>query len=373
MIYFNLAYLAVFAFSALICAVLIVTKQYHIRAQGADVGAVQSSHKVPTPRIGGVAIFTGLVVAAFLMPADVQGTYILFVISMIPVFAAGLAEDLGYDVSPRRRLLAAAVSSILAVALLGAWVARADVPGVDYLLTFVPVAIIFTAFATAGVCNAFNLIDGMNGLSAGTGVITAIGLASIAHISGLPEIAAVSFMLVAALMGFLVFNFPWGKIFLGDAGAYSLGHALAWLSVLLMFKVSALTPWAVVLVFFWPLADTVFAIWRRRRSGRPTDQPDRLHFHQMVMRLLEIKILGRGQRQIANPLATLVMLPFISLPVFFGVLLWNQPLFAFIAAVSFGVLFVGTYMLGIRIAGSRMLGVTPQFGVFSSTEPKRAH
>lgn len=358
MIYFNLSYLAVFAFSALICALLIMTKQYHIRSQGADVGAVQAAHKVPTPRIGGVAIFTGLVVAAFLVPSDVQGTYIPLVISMLPVLAAGLAEDLGYDVSPRRRLVAAALSSVFAAVLLGAWVARVDVPGVDYLLTFAPLAILFTAFATAGVCNAFNLIDGVNGLSAGTGVVTAIGLASIAHISGLPQIATICFILIAALMGFLVFNFPWGKIFLGDAGAYSLGHVLAWLSVILMFKVPSLTPWAVVLVFFWPLADTFFAIWRRRRSGRPTDQPDRLHFHQLAMRLLEIKMLGRGQRQIANPVATLVMLPFVSAPVVAGVLFWDSAVLAFGTFVVFLILFITSYYLGVRLATRRGRGVS---------------
>lgn len=353
MIYFDIAFLIVFALSASICAILILTKQLHMTSREGDTGAVQSAHVVPTPRVGGIAIGVGLVASIFLVPDALQWTYALFVASLLPVFCAGLAEDLGYGVSPRNRLIAAALSSGLAILLLQAWVGRADVPGVDWLLTFAPVAIVFTMFATAGVCNAFNLIDGLNGLSAGTGVITAIGLAAIAHLSGQPQIATMSFMLVAALMGFLVFNFPWGKIFLGDAGAYSLGHALAWVSVILMFRVSDLTPWAVVLVFFWPLADTGFAIYRRRRSGRPTDQPDRLHYHQLVMRAIEIGFLGRSKRKIANPLATLVMLPFVSLPVLFGVMLWDKPLLAFVSVLCFGGLFVGSYMMGVRLANTR--------------------
>lgn len=350
MIYFDFAYLAVFACSAIICAVLILTKNFHMRDKGADVGAVQSAHVAPTPRIGGVAIGVGLVVSIFLVPREIQYTYALFVVSLTPVFLAGLAEDVGYGVSPRWRLIAAAVSSLLAIILLDAWVARADVPGVDWLLGFVPLAVVFTMFATAGVCNAFNLIDGLNGFSSGTGIITALGLAAVAHLAGQAELASISFMLIAALMGFLAFNFPWGKIFLGDAGAYSLGHALAWFSVILMFRVPELSPWAVALIFFWPLADTGFAIYRRRRSGRPTDQPDRLHFHQLVMRFLEIKYLGRGKRRIANPLATLSILPFVMLPVGFGVLLWDKPFWAFFAVICFGGLFVGAYMLGLRKA-----------------------
>lgn len=350
MIYFDVAYLAVFACSAIICALLILSKNIHMRDNDAD--AVQSAHAAPTPRIGGVAIGFGLVVSIFLVPSAIQYMYTLFVVSLIPVFIAGLAEDLGYGVSPRWRLIAAALSSLLAVILLDAWVARADMPGVDWLLSFAPLAILFTMFATAGVCNAFNLIDGLNGLSSGIGIITAIGLAAVAHLAGQAELASISFMLIAALMGFLVFNFPWGKIFLGDAGAYSLGHALAWFSVILMFRVPELSPWAVVLIFFWPLADTGFAMYRRRRSGRPTDQPDRLHFHQLIMRLLEIKYLGRNNRRTANPLATLIMLPFVALPVVFGVLLWEVPFWAFFAVICFAGLFVGSYRGALRAAVS---------------------
>lgn len=352
MFYFDFAYLAVFACSAAICAVLILTKNFHMREQGSDVLAVQSAHTSPTPRIGGVAIAAGLIVSVFLVPNAIQYTYVLFVLSLVPVFLAGLAEDLSYGVSPRWRLIAAALSSLLAMILLDAWIARVDVPGFDWLLTFLPVAVIFTMFATAGVCNAFNLIDGLNGLSAGTGIITAIGLAAIAHLTEQAQLASISFMLIAALMGFLVFNYPWGKIFLGDAGAYSLGHALAWFSVILMFRVPELTPWAVVLIFFWPLADTFFAIYRRHRSGRPADQPDRLHYHQLVMRFLEIRYMGRSKRQIANPLATIAMMPFVSLPVIFGVLLWDKPFWAFFAVLCFGGQFVGSYLMGVRAAGA---------------------
>ncbi len=359
--YFEFAYLAVFACSAIVCAVLIWTKNLHLSDREGDIGAIQSAHVVPTPRVGGVGIGAGLVISILLVPEAYKGTYILFVISLLPVFAAGLLEDLRCSVSPSMRLLAAALSSLLAIVLLQAWVTRVDVVGVDWLFGFMPIAIIFTIFATTGVCHAFNLLDGLNGLSAGTSVVTAIGLAAIAHLSGQPQMVSFCFILIAALMGFLIFNYPWGKIFLGDAGAYSMGHALAWISVILMFRATDLTPWAVVLVFFWPLADTFFAIYRRRRSGRPTNQPDRLHFHQLVMRMLEIKFLGIGKREIANPLATFALLPFVSAPVVFGVLLWDKPAWAFFAVLCFGALFVGSYLMGVRLSTRRN---APQSGTF---------
>lgn len=347
--------LVVFLCSLAGCVVLYLTKNLHLgrSARGHSGGAVQSAHGDPTPRIGGVAIGAALLVSLFFAPASMMDNYAPFVMSLTPVFLAGLADDLGYDVPPWARLTAAAFSSILAIVLLQMWIPRVDVPYVDDLVAFAPVGILLTVFATSGVCNAFNLIDGLNGLSAGTGVMVAVGIASIAHSAGDPNFVQLSILLVAALAGFLIFNFPLGKLFLGDAGAYSLGHILAWFAILIVVRIPEVTTWALLLVFFWPVADTLFAIYRRSRAGRKLGQPDRLHYHQFVMRALEIVWLGRSRRHLANPLATLVMMPMIAMPVLMGVLLWDKPLQSFIAVLVFALLFVGSYMVGIRVAAAR--------------------
>lgn len=344
-------WLIVFLCSLAGCAFLLATKNMHLgrSARGHSGSAVQSAHRDPTPRIGGVAIGGALVVSLFFAPPAVMDNYGPFVISLAPVFVAGLADDLGYDVRPRWRLLAAALSSVIAITLLQMWIPRVDVPIVDEIIAFAPVGILLTVFATSGVCNAFNLLDGLNGLSAGTGVLVAVGLASIAYAGGEPGFGQLTILLIAALAGFLAFNFPFGKLFLGDAGAYSLGHILAWFAILLVDRIDGVTTWAVALVFFWPIADTLFAIYRRTRVGRRFDQPDRLHYHQFVMRALEIVWLGRQRRHVANPMATLLMMPLIAMPIITGVQFWNQPLQSLIGVVIFSFLFVGSYMLGIRL------------------------
>ena len=136
-------------------------------------------------------------------------------------------------------------------------------------LLIAPFAIAFTIFAGAGICNGFNLIDGVNGLSASVGVMAALSMAAIAARSGDAAMIDLNMIVIGSLLGFLVFNFPLGKIFLGDAGAYGLGHILSWFAIALMVRLDDLTPWAVMLIFFWPVADTFLAIYRRRRSGRP--------------------------------------------------------------------------------------------------------
>ena len=77
-------------------------------------------------------------------------------------------------------------------------------------------------------------------------------------------------------------------------------------------------------MFFWPVANTGLAIWRRWKLGNPTDRPDRLHFHQLAMRFLEIRFFGREQRVFANPVATLTLMPLISVPQILGVLCWDD-------------------------------------------------
>ena len=131
-------------------------------------------------------------------------------------------------------------------------------------------------------------------------------------------------LIVSIVLGFAVINFPLGKIFLGDAGAYALGHILVWSSIILVNFDYTISPFSMLLIFFWPVGDTCLAIWRRLKLGNPTERPDRLHFHHVAMRLLEIRFLGRAKRHLANPIATILLIPFISIPQFLGVFYYSN-------------------------------------------------
>jgi UDP-GlcNAc:undecaprenyl-phosphate GlcNAc-1-phosphate transferase len=157
-------------------------------------------------------------------------------------------------------------------------------------------------------------------------------------------------LLVVAIFGFVVLNFPFPKIFLGDAGAYSIGHMLAWMSISILWHADNVTPWAILLIFFWPVADTILAIVRRLAKSQPIAHPDRLHFHQLIMRAVEIIFLGRQQRRISNPLATVIMLPFIVAPMWAGVMLATDRMYAAIAVLFCTFFFITAYTTGITIA-----------------------
>lgn len=343
--------LPIFFASFSICSLFVTAKSLHLHrtSRSADRCAVQSAHDMPTPRIGGIGILAALAGAMiFASSGALHDLMVHFVPTLIPVFLAGLAEDLGYRISPRGRLVAAALSSLMAVALLGVWIPRSDVPGLDLLLGYAPFAVAVTVLWGAGMSNAFNLVDGVNGLAATAGICAALGLAFIAHAAGDVALATVALGVVPAILGFLVLNWPFGKIFLGDSGAYCIGHVTAWLGVILLVRIGDVSVFAVSLVFFWPLADTFLTMYRRMRAGRPTDQPDRLHYHQVIMRGLEIGLIGRGRRHVSNPMTLVVLLPLIVLPVVTGILTWDKPEIARLAMLCYGAAFVLSYRWGVR-------------------------
>lgn len=319
-----------------------------------DLRAVQSAHTAPTPRTGGVSVALALTLSILITTHSTADTAILLLlVATVPIFLFGLFEDIGLDMSPLVRLCAALVSSGIVLLIQTAWVTQTGVLILDEILAVAPIAIVLTLLWTTGVCHAFNLIDGVNGFMAALAFAIATGLCVLAWRSGDNVMLTALLAVMGALVGFLVFNFPKGLVFMGDAGAYAIGHVLAWSGILLVLRNDGIGGMAVALMFFWPVADTLLAIVRRRAAGRSPDQPDRLHMHQLVMRGLEILCFGRGQRSIANPMTTLVLLPIATMPVVVGVWLVASPNLAFLAAMLFAAAFIASYRLGLLLIRSQ--------------------
>lgn len=355
------SYSAIFLVSFIISISIILSSGYGFSRRGAlDEVAIQSAHSGFVPRIGGLAVYIGILMLVPLLSFGFIPLSVVFdlnaneitwlILSSVPVFFVGLAEDLGYAMSSKVRLIGSAVSSLLAISLFRVWLSELGVPFVDTLLLFIPFAILFTVFATVGVVNAFNLIDGLNGLSSYVTISVAVSLSIVGFSAGDTQISIFLLLVTASVLGFMILNFPLGKIFLGDGGAYVLGHLLVWSAIILTSNSTEISSFAILLIFFWPVADTGLAIWRRWKLGNPADRPDRLHFHQLAMRFLEIRFFGRDRRFIANPLSTIVLVPLISTPQALGVLFWNNFSASVWSTAGASLLFVATYLLGINIA-----------------------
>ncbi|MEI6799706.1 MAG: MraY family glycosyltransferase, partial [Pseudomonadota bacterium] len=268
-----------------------------------DIKAIQAVHLRSTSRFGGVAIFLAWSTSLALGLANGHPQVTLNIILALPVILVGLIEDAGWRVNPYLRLLAGAVSSLLAILLSGAAIDHLGIVALDAALTHQALAIAFSVFAFTGVTQSFNLLDGLHGLCGLTSAAVALALAIISSKAGQAEFGLALITLAAALLGFLLLNFPRGRIFLGDAGATGIGFILACSAVQLANLVPDLSPFALALVFFWPIADTLLTIARRLGHKKPSMHPDRMHFHHVVMRSIEILVLRRKDRAVSNPLA----------------------------------------------------------------------
>lgn len=313
--------------------------------------APQASHVGEPLRYGGLAVFMGLVFGcAALKGGGDKEYFILLLLSAIPVIITGLFEDMGHLTSPRKRLFAAMASALLAVALLGVWVPRADLPGLNWMMSFFGISLALTVLFSAGFCHAVNLIDGVNGLAATFAIFSALSVALIASKAGETEIMTFLLMLAACLAGFLVLNWPNAQMFLGDAGAYGVGHLLAWCAILLVSSSDEVVVPALLLALFWPLADVFHSIFRRLANRKKIFHPDRMHIHHKVRRALDLLFFGYNSKKKSNPLTAPILAPFMAAPILTGALFWDQLSKAWIALVLYMLGFVFAHKLTIHLA-----------------------
>jgi UDP-N-acetylmuramyl pentapeptide phosphotransferase/UDP-N-acetylglucosamine-1-phosphate transferase len=215
---------------------------------------------------------------------------LFFILAAIPVFFGGLIEDVTKKVSVSHRLLFSLLSSALAIWLLGAVIDRTDIPYFDEALLWGPIAVAFTILSISGVCNAMNIIDGFNGLSSGYAVTALIALIAVAFQVNDHLVLSLAVTLLASLLGFLCWNWPKGKIFMGDGGAYLVGFSLAELCIMLLYRNESVSPWFTASIMAYPIFETLFSMFRRKfLNNSKTGQPDAEHLHQLIFKKLVLK------------------------------------------------------------------------------------
>jgi UDP-GlcNAc:undecaprenyl-phosphate/decaprenyl-phosphate GlcNAc-1-phosphate transferase len=323
----------------------------------------QKFHAKPTPRIGGIGLAAGLSVAGAALlaiehaPGQDQFGYLL--LASIPAFLGGITEDVTKHVQVRTRLMLTMLAAACAAWLLGAVLPRVDIPGVDTLLRWTPFAVVFTVFAVSGVANAINIIDGYNGLAGGYAAIALAALAWVSLQVGDGFILTAALAMIGALLGFLVWNYPSGKIFLGDGGAYLLGFWLAELSVLLVARHAEVSPWFPLLLLVYPIFETLFSIYRRKlKRGLSAGRADRLHMHQVIyMRLVRVfvgttdpALLTRRNSMVANYFWLLGMLCCVP-----AILFWDNTALLVAASLVVCVGYVILYRQILRWKAPTML------------------
>ncbi|MDP1995872.1 MAG: glycosyltransferase [Gallionella sp.] len=359
------------AFSAAWFVGWLIVKYEHLHAHfshdHADTGP-QKYHTEPTPRIGGLMVMTGLLaslgIASFVDAAPIEREFCILLLAAIPAFLGGLVEDVTKKIGVLERLLLTMLSAAIAAWLLGITLQRLDLGGVyASLVSAVPLAaIIFTVFAVGGIANSINIIDGYNGLAGGFAIIVLVALAYVAALVGDNLVFTVALALAGALLGFLVWNWPGGKIFLGDGGSYLLGFLLAELSVILVTRNPEVSPWFPLLLLIYPVFETFFSIYRRKlKHGLSPGQPDNLHLHQLI----HDNLVRRGERTCTNDtnhrVAKYLWIPAVATAVL-ACIFWQSTL----TLVGFTIAYCFFYVVSYRRI-ARLKAVTAEFQKHKAT------
>lgn len=315
-----------------------------------DLSSPQKFHSRPVPRIGGIGVLVGtLVGTALFVASDSKDapSLVLLLVAAIPAFAAGIVEDMTKAVSARRRLVATAASAALAAWLVGAIIHRADIVGLDHALRWLPVAVVFTVFVVTGVANAVNIIDGFNGLASMCVTMMMLAIAYVALQVGDRFVVTAALITAGAVLGFFVWNFPAGLIFLGDGGAYFLGFLLAELSILLFVRNEQVSPLFTLLLCAYPIFETLFSIYRKKfLRGVSPGIPDGVHLHMLVYkRLMRWAVGSREARTVLrrNSMTSPYLWVLCLLSVIPAVLWWNNSrvltVFIFLFMISYVLLY----------------------------------
>jgi UDP-N-acetylmuramyl pentapeptide phosphotransferase/UDP-N-acetylglucosamine-1-phosphate transferase len=345
--------------SAAVSVLIVLSQRWHGKLSlDHDLAGVQKFHETAVPRIGGIAVFAAVLATLLYCGLTAAGARLqgaglvaLMATAGLPAFVAGIAEDLTKKISVRARLLASIASAFVASFLLGATLDQLDIWGLDNLLAWTPFALVITALVVSGGVNAINIIDGFNGLAGGTVMVMLIAFSVLALHVGDVAVAEVAVLGVGAVAGFLFVNYPTGKLFLGDGGAYFLGFWVAEVAVLLLVRNQSVNAWQVLSICAYPVIEVGYSIYRRKilRQASP-GSPDGLHLHTLVYRRVVSKFFPRHAHQAwkRNAAVACIILPVVALAAVLSIVGGNSIVGGIVLVVGQALTYVAIYARLVR-------------------------
>ncbi|MDR1615481.1 MAG: undecaprenyl/decaprenyl-phosphate alpha-N-acetylglucosaminyl 1-phosphate transferase [Syntrophomonadaceae bacterium] len=257
-----------------------LTAKMAFKIGAVDKPSARKVHKAKMPRLGGLGIFIAFTVTALIF-LNLSAPVVGVLVGACVITVVGVLDDI-YQLSPVVKLLGQSIAAVVAMSF-GVMVHFLTNP-FDGLLWLGYLSIPITFLWIVGVTNAINLIDGLDGLAAGVSAIAAATMGVVALLNGGYETAFMAFILVAALSGFIPYNFFPARTFMGDGGSNLLGFLLSCIAVLGAVKSAAIFSLFIPIVILGiPILDTFFAIIRRINRKAPIFKPDKGHLHHQLL------------------------------------------------------------------------------------------
>lgn len=253
-------------------------------------------HHSSIPTIGGIMIFSAFLFSCFLWFPDNDGSpeiispFLLLMASLVLLFFVGVKDDI-IGMSPTKKLVAHFIVGFILVAMGGIKITSLHgLFGVDVILPEYA-QLLISIFVYIVIVNSINLIDGVDGLASGIGLIASLVFGFWFYYSGDSHWALVSFSLAGSLFGFLIFNFNPARIFMGDSGSLTIGAILSVLTIQLIetptdFLLEPFdhisTPIFAMAILAYPLIDTLRVFLSRTVKGNSPFEADRNHLHHKL-------------------------------------------------------------------------------------------
>ena len=296
--------------------------------------AIQRIHLNETPRLGGLIFilsFTSFVV--FSNTNESIHLLKIILICLIPIVLIGLKEDLFHNVKPVIRFLALLfVGGLFRAQFTGPLPILTDIPFIEKLLLLQGGISFFYILSMAAVANGMNLIDGVNGLCGAVILSILSTLLFLSYKTSDITMLSLIFTVILLIIPFMLINYPYGRIFLGDLGAYSLGLIVSMITIILFGRHPEISPWGAVLILIYPVTELVFSLLRRMVKGVSIYHADTAHLHLKLFHFFRSQLFFK---KMANAL----VMPILSLLWLFPLILigwvYHKTLFILIAILLF--------------------------------------
>ncbi|MBL0691593.1 MAG: glycosyltransferase family 4 protein [SAR324 cluster bacterium] len=349
---------ASFIISALL-SLLLIRLAYRINFGRDELVGIQKNHTGNPSRMGGLAflltiLFCGLLFSDIFILDDWL-FYRLYILSVLPAFFGGLIEDITHKVGNLIRFNLTMLSAFLVYFTIGASIESFGISYIDNIfLQYKVIKILITTIAIAGIANGTNMLDGFNGILLSFAMLCFGAYGYLSWELGDFLLFNICIISLGAVAGVFIFNYPYGKIFAGDSGSYSIGFFLATLAVMLYARhPNQISPIAVGTVLSYPTFEVLFSIGRRRFSRLV--KADGRHLHQLVFYFInqqkkDINCSNNNNNN-NNKLVVLYLFLLYSLPIITSIIFYDNGFYSMIGFFVFMISYLTIYFsLSRRLA-----------------------
>lgn len=301
----------------------------------------QRLHHAEVPRLGGLIIYLFLSFLAFFKFES--NLLILLLISFIPIAFISIKEDFFHNTTPQARILLMILGCLVFLIFTPSDFPVIDIPFVKQLLNLKFAGLAFFVFSMLVIINGNNLIDGVNGNMGMTNFIQLLVLAILGFEIGDYEFSSLCILFSMPLIVFIFFNFPFGKIFMGDLGAYFYGFTLSGLVIYFFGKYDNFFSWNAVLILFYPAMELLFSFVRKKFFQKQSPLlPDVKHLHSLICQHIR-----KTQKTFNNSYCIVFLLPFILISIT-SLLFYDELRWLLMILISGVFLYVSMYLYFLK-------------------------